>query len=204
MGNYILGHFLIWLPFVLSLVVVILIIIRRILRNSNYSKTIKLGFLTHQKLICIWSIFIILFNLFLSWLQYYVWSSSPLSRLFLPPTQPISYFIGYIYIHLWQAVLLSLVVAAVFYGIFRLVRFYNQEAVSLEEAALISLACLLVGWPKLLILIPLFFLLSIFSSIVNLFIFKNKKIDIFWPLIISLLLALSGGNYLIYFFMFVV
>jgi|GEM_PF-1835601 hypothetical protein len=140
------------------------------------------------------------FAAFLTVSQYYVWSLSAIGRFFLPPAQP-TYFINYAFLHFWLGRLISLFLSLLIFGIFYLIRRY-RHVLSQTEINLVFLACLLVAWPRQVFLIPLFFLLAILKLIIIALIYKNKgfreiKINIFWPLILAMLLSLIFGGYLI-------
>jgi len=196
--SFLLGPLVIWLPLVFSLMIISILIIKRIFNNFKIVKLLKLNSLTPKKLVVVTFIFIFLFNSLLTGLQYYVWHSSAFSKFFLPPFQPLSYFTGYAYHHFWLASILSLVVALAFFGILQLIRKYKQDTISSDEIFLAALACLLVSWPRAIILIPLFFLATLLNGVIIFLFFKNKQINIFWPIIISAVITLFFGQYLLY------
>jgi hypothetical protein len=197
--NFLFGPFLIWLPLVINLLIVIIVTCRNIFKNKKIFNILKLHFFSNKKLIYIFFIFTILYNLFLTGLQYYIWHASALGRFFFPPFQSINYFINYSGYHFWLPSVLNLLIAMIFYGIICLCRKYNQKIIDKNEALLLFLVCLLSGWPGILIFLPLFFLVALFSSILNLLIFKNDRISILWTLIISIIITLFFRDYIIHF-----
>lgn len=196
--SFLLGPLVIWLPLVFSLIIISILIIKNIFKNFKIVKFLKLNYLTNKKLVVATFIFIFLFNSLLTGLQYYVWHSSAFSKFFLPPFQPLSYFMGYAYHHFWLAGILSLVVALAFFGVLQLIRKYKPDSISSDEIFLASLACLLVSWPRIIILIPLLFLITLLSGVIISLFFKNKQIIIFWPLVIGVLITLFFGQYFLY------
>lgn len=198
--NFFLGPVIIWLPVIFNLLIVIIFIIRFVFKDYWLIKFLKLNLLTPKKIFFIIFCFNFLFNLLLTGLQYYVWQSSDFSKFFLPPFQPLSYFIGYTYHHFWLASVLSLVVVVILFGVLELIRKYRQGEIALEEVFLILSSCLLVSWPRVVILIPLLFFTALIIGLINFLFLKNKPINIFWPLIISLIITLFIGSYLLYVF----
>lgn len=198
--SFLLGSLVIWSPLVFSLIIISILIIKDIFKNYKIVKFLKLNFLTSKKLIFVVLLFIFLFNLLLTSLQYYVWHSSAFSKFFLPPFQPLSYFAGYAYHHFWLASVLGLATAAFFFVILELIRKYKSDIINSDELFLIPLACLLVSWPRIVILIPVFFIIVLTNGLINFLFFKNKQINIFWPLIISVIATLFFGLYFLYIF----
>jgi len=184
-----------WLPLIFSGTIILILIINHLFSSRKYLRFLKK--LENTKLIYILIGATLLFDTVLSILQYVTWHSSPLSRFFLPPYQPINYFLSYILFHFWLAGLLVLILALAFYLFFKLAKKYRDDLVSSEELPLILLAGLLVGWPNFIILVPLFFLLTLIFSVVNLLVFKKKKNTLLYPLIISLVIVFLIGSYLV-------
>lgn len=190
--------FLTYLPLVISGIMVLVVVLNSLLPNRKYLLFLKK--IKTTSLIYLLVGLTLFFNTFLSVLQYFVWRSSDFSRFFLPPFTKISYFLTYIFIHFWFASLLAGVVALVFYLLLKLIKKYRNEVISQEELSLILLSGLLVGWPKFIILVPLFFLLTLIFSIVNLLVFKKKTNSLLYPLIFSLIIVFLLGTYLIKYF----
>lgn len=187
--------FLIYLPLIISGIMVLVVLLNSLIPNRKY-----LLFLKKIKTINLVYILVglsILFNSLLSILQYFVWHISPISRFLLPPFTPINYFLGYIFFHFWLAGLLVFVLSLAFYFLLKLIKKYRDDVVSSEELFLILLSGLLVGWPNFIIFVPLFFLLALIYSSVNLLVFKREKNSLLQPLIFSLIIVFFTGSYLI-------
>lgn len=109
--------------------------------------------------------------LLLTFLQYLVWSSGPPSSYFLPPHQPISYFLGYSFIHYFATILLTgffVMFLAGFFFIFRRVARISWEGSfwkTGEEYIFLSGAFIL-RWP---LVIPYLFLGILAAAVYFLF-----------------------------------
>jgi hypothetical protein len=146
------------------------------------------------------------FNLFLalakSILQYWVWNQGgmaqallnlPLKKLHLNwfGDLPIftdyshGYFLYYIWNNFWRAALLSIVAALAAYIIFRLLRKYKKSLFGEGECEFGLLLSLLIGWPAIIIFLPLTLILAVFFSIGNWFYQRKAMIALFWPLAVS-------------------
>lgn len=187
--------FLIWLPLVISGIIVVVVVLNSLLPNRKYLLFLKK--IKTTKLIYILIGLTIIFNTFLSVLQYIVWRGSDFSRFFLPPFTNISYFLTYVFFHFWLPSLLVATVALAVFLLLKLIKKYRNDAISQEELSLILLSGLLVGWPNFVVLVPLFFLLTLIFSIINLLVFKKKTNSLIYPLIFSLIIVFLFGTYLI-------
>lgn len=197
LAKFFFSWFLNWLPVVFSGVVLLLMIINYFLADRKYLKFLKV--LTTTKLIYILIGCTLFFDILLSVLQYFVWRESAFSRFFLPPFQSITYFLRYSLFHFFAANILALVLALVFYSFLRLIKKYRANIISREELSLLFLAVLLVSWPKAVLFIPIFLLLTVIFSVVNLLVFKREQVDLVLPIFLSLVIAFIFGSYLIEF-----
>ena len=156
----------------------------------------------------------IFFDLFLSFLQYFVWLNSDFSRFFLPPYTSVNYILQYTFNHYCLADILAIFTAALLYLILMISRKYKEQVINLADIHIIFLTCLLLGWPKLLIFIPLFFMialldkainlilssnLSVFKILINKISFKNQTVSLKRALILAALLVFFFANYLLSF-----
>lgn len=180
--------FLPWLPVFFSGTILLI----AILKYFSYFKKISWTKLTYILISGT-----ILFDLSLSIIQYLVWQGAAFTLLFLPPYQSIGYFVHYVTFHFWLANILVLISALAFFLILKLIKKYRDGVISQDELALILLMGLLSGWPKFVLFIPLFLVLSLLFSFINLAILKQNKTALFWPIIISALVVFCLGNYLI-------
>ncbi len=150
-------------------------------------------------LIVIVIFFRVSYSLALSIAQYYLWSQEEFSRLLLPPNQPMSYFIGYAFIHFWLEQLLAIAGALVFYIFLTLLRKYKESWISREEILLGFLMALLVGWPNLVIFIPLVFLSAVGLAIINMVALRVKHTGLYFSLMLAGLITFVFGSIIIKF-----
>ena len=87
--------------------------------------------------------------------QYYVWSLNDFTALLLPPYQPLSYFLLYSWAHFWLNLAVLSVSLAVLWVFFRLIAAWKKDAVAAKDRSLALLLAALVGWPDIVLFIPL-------------------------------------------------
>lgn len=204
--KFLFGPFAIWAPTIFTALVVLILIWRELVKEKWFKKITKKDFFVWERIFTdkrlIVGILIAGFGFasFLTVSQYYVWSLSAIGRFFLPPAQP-TYFFNYAFLHFWLGRLIGLSLSLFIFGIFYLIRRYRR-VLSRAEINLVFLVCLLVAWPRQILLVPLFFILAALELIIMVLAYKNKrfreaKIKIFWPLILATILALIFSGYLV-------
>lgn len=190
--NFFFGQFLVWLPWSFSLIILLSIGLRFV---PN-----KLKFWQRFKKIPIFNIVILLvgatlfFDIFLTILQYITWSHSAFSKFLLPPYQPLTYYLRYSLYNIWLADIITLIPAGLIWLIFLMLKKYKPDSVKMEEISLILLLTLLLGWPKSLIFIPLFFLITLLSAVINILFFKRSQINFLPAIIIAAVIIFFLGN----------
>jgi len=136
---------------------------------------------------------------FLTFLQYFSFKSTPPGMYLLPPYQPITYFLSYVWLHFWAgpvaAVGFSLVsgFAAWVLNYLRGERFFEKE-----EIFLLALAGLTSGWPNFLMYLGLAIILMILVNFGNLIIYQDSQYRLPSGLfiIVAALIILIFGDYL--------
>jgi hypothetical protein len=140
-------------------------------------------------------------------LQYWVWNQSQLTQLLLnmPAKDPASnwfiqlpffskfshgYFLFYIWNNFWREALFSLAAAFIAYGIFFLLRRHDPSLLTSQENELILLMALLVGWPQIILLLPLVLLLTLIFILSKMVFRRRAFCSLVWPLFISAALML--------------
>lgn len=192
------NQLLVWLPLIFSFLILIIIVIKCFF--DNFRPFAALKWLTFKRLILILIGGNIFFNLVLSISQYYAWLNSSLGRFLLPPHTSFFYFFRYIFFHYWTADIICLLLGILIYLILRFFKKFKDKAISFEELSLVFLICLLSGWPKMLIFIPLFFLLTLVYSLISITIFKTNRIITKKVLALTAVIVFFLGFYLIKFF----
>ena len=157
-------------------------------KNISYTKFVVLGFLLN-----------IVYGLFITWGQYYVWLhssnftrllvNSPLSKEvpmynFIRPLfeNNLGYFLYYALGRFWFYIFILFIVSLVFYFFIRFWKSYRGNF-SENSSELFLVLMLISGWPGIVIFIPLGFIVSIIISIVYYFFdkrtFKIEPVFIF-------------------------
>lgn len=115
-----------------------------------------------------WLNIIIIFFLLLSLtgVQYYSWEASAVTSYLLPPTTPITYFIQYVFFRIWASHVVSCIIAVLFIFIARIINKKKEQMLLHDgEEWLLGSALFLSGFPGVVIFLPVFLLLFLFSSI---------------------------------------
>ncbi len=100
---------------------------------------------------------IVAYNGYISWLQYTIWKNNPTTANLLPPHQSIMYFLSYVGIHFWLPYGVSLLAAVIFISVFTFVnRAYEERFLFAEEVWIGGMALFLVGYPDVIVYVPLF------------------------------------------------
>jgi hypothetical protein len=146
------------------------------------------------------------YNLFLalakSILQYWVWNQGgmvqallnlPLKKLHLNwfGDLPIftnythGYFLYYIWNNFWRGAFLTIVAALGAYAIFLLLRRYKKRLFRDGECEFGFLLALLIGWPAVILFLPLVLTVAVIFSLGNLLARREAIIPLFWPFVVS-------------------
>lgn len=130
-----------------------------LLMRSFYSKYAKKIFLINIIIVAI------LLGV-LTYLQYDGWTRSQLTSYLLPPTTPVTYFIQYVFFRIWASHVVSCIIAVLFVFIARIINKKKEQMLLHDgEEWLLGSALFLSGFPGVVIFLPVFLLLFLFSSI---------------------------------------
>lgn len=92
------------------------------------------------------------YAVFLSYNQFIIWLTNPLSKYLLPPYQSINYFLFYVFGKFFATSLLSLFIGLFFFGVVgRLNKKYDGRFFEVEEPYLAGLGIFLSGHPGWLV-----------------------------------------------------
>lgn len=155
----------------------------------------------------------IFYAVFVTWGQYHVWATgSDFTRILLASPLPLeaplpvfleyarSYFagpLGYFAYYAFGRFFLNLIVLFFITGIFyAILKFGNlrRKSFGSDGPELLCVLLLIVGWPGIVVLIPLGFLIAIFFSIMALLFFKKKQVSLLPAFLIATPLVLIGGK----------
>jgi hypothetical protein len=148
----------------------------------------------------VYALTVFLFALFLSVGQYLAWAGDSTAVKFLPPIQPITYFLGYVWIRFLLPVFISFLIAGLWYLILNFLRRYQDRFFENGEPELGFALALFIGWPKFLVFIPIAFLCVVLVSVFRMVVLREVYTTLGWPLILSALLNLFYGNLLLILF----
>jgi len=157
---------------------------------TYWKRETYISFKTLSLLAILFSVF---FALLLSGLQYYTWAQDDFTRLFLPPHQSVSYFLIYSG-RFWGHVVLSLGSALLFWFLLRGLRMWSPESFKRNDISLGVLLVLIVGWPHVVVFVPLAFLLVLLLSIWRLVVMKNSNVSLGSSFLVAAFLVLIWGN----------
>lgn len=187
MLRFFIGQFLIWAPWIFSLLIIILAILHYFSHSNSHLAIFKK--ISFKGLAWFLIIVSFVYDLGLMAIQYYIWHNNSFSVLFLPPYQPWSYFISYCFFHFFLANLISIFIAFLVFLIFKIFKKFRDSFINIEEIFLLFLASLLISWPRVIIFLMMFLGLSLVYSLFAKLIFKKEGMS--WPLVIGAALLLS-------------
>jgi preprotein translocase subunit SecG len=130
----------------------------------------------------------------ISYGQYITWKGSAIGQLFLPPTQPWSYYLGYVGLRLWLPVGLSILAAALWFGLATVLNRKSERYFDTGEIPLTTLAVLIAGWPNAVVMVPLAAVYLIAISLARLTILKERLTTLGLPFILALCTALLAAD----------
>ncbi len=128
-----------------------------------------------------------------TYLQHKAWAHDPFGKHFLPPDQPISYFISYVGTRFFGSWLLALAAAMIIPYLAKLLnRRYGERFFENEEIPLMGLGIFLTGWPGFLFYIPLVLIVGVLYSLFSILHSKERApLYFLWlPLAICAILAI--------------
>lgn len=208
---YLATNFLSWSSVIFLWIVFILAAISYVLEKTF--KIFSFRFLAISVLI-----FRFIYAIIESVTQYYVWSqgdelSKSLINSPLSDSVPLSnfirnhfgtvlnskwgYFLFYSWGRFWINVLLLFIVALCFYAILTTLKKYNERFFKEGETYLGLLLCLIVGWPNLVLFVPITFVFVVLVSIFRLLYYKEPYTTLGMPMLLASLVIMLFGGYLI-------
>jgi len=180
-----------------------------------YFTRIKPKFFNFKILIIFIIICRFIYAAILSILQYYVWSTSELTKLLisspLSSEVPLSdalrgilgpvldsklgYFLFYSWGHFWISALITIGIAFAFYAFLKALKKYNGRFFEEGETELGLLLALIVGWPNFVLFIPITFASVVVVSVFRLLYKKELYTTLGAPMFLAALVTLIyGGN----------
>ena len=104
---------------------------------------------------------------YLVWLQYVVWQEDKFGAFLLPPNQPISYFLQYVWTHFLMDLPWIFGGALILFGIVLVLGIVSKgRMVDSTDALLALFGALIAGWPNMLAYFLIVLVLALASSLV--------------------------------------
>lgn len=133
------------------------------------------------------------FALLETYAQYTAWKGDPFTQNLLPPEQSILYFLKYAGTHFWLTPLLSLITSGAFYAFLKLLKRKNERFFEEGETELGALAAFLVGWPRIIVFLPVAFLAVVVLAGVKMARKSGAYTTLGAPFLVGLVVALACG-----------
>jgi uncharacterized protein YacL len=120
-------------------------------------------------------------SLYLSILHLILWYNTPWGRALMPPVNPWSYSLHYVFVQYCKRNVFTIVGALLFMFIaYWFNKKYNEKFFYKEEIYLMGLSMLCNPWPGLIVLLIIVLFTSLIIQIVNLFLTKHKRISMLY------------------------
>lgn len=149
----------------------------------------------------------VLYPSYLTLAQWYAWSHNSFTQILLASplspnvpfpswfefTRPLfehagGYFAFYSLGRFWTPAILSVLAALIWWGMLRLTRVAKLTVFSEEDTTLALVAALIVGWPRIIVFVPLVVMFAFFSTL-----FHTLKGTVSTSLSTALVLAMFGA-----------
>ncbi len=197
----------IWLPRVFFGIVFILtcLIYWKIRKGSEFKK------FTLRGLVIASVVFKFFYALLLTVGQYFVWRADPFGHLLLHGSLSglpadvtggvaafngqLGYFLFYSWSHFWLDAIWSVILAFVFWLILKSLQKHQERFFHPGETEIGLIAALIVGWPDMLIFVPLVFVGVILVSLYRLIFLKESYTTLGWPLLLAVILTLIASHF---------
>jgi hypothetical protein len=208
--HYLLSPFLNWGMPAFGLVVISVAALKRFYDSDRISK------ISYRSLIWLVLGFKILYASIETFGQYYVWSGSGFTRLFLDKNalnldllkefsgklfifldNRFGYFLFYSWGRFWMEIAVSLAAALAFYLFLVFLKKHKERFFEEGETELGFLLALMVGWSNFIIFLPLVFLSVVIVSIFKKLIFKEAYTTLGAPFLLAALIVLLFGGYIV-------
>lgn len=154
--------------------------------------------------------FKIIYAIFLTLAQYFVWDNNGVTKalLKLPVKEKAlmsfgflskfferdgGYYYFYVFARYWLVILISFAVAYLFYLLLKGLKKYKERFFIGGEPEIGFALAFIVGWPDFVLFLPGIFILIIPVSIFRMVVFKEKLTTLGWPFIVSAILAVVLG-----------
>ncbi len=118
----------------------------------------------------------VLFSLFLTLKQYFIWQKHPISKFLLPPYQKIDYYLSYAYFHFWRDFVFRLLGSFFIFLWLKFLEFvFKREIFYDEEKILLPFLGLFFFFPYNFLFVFLGFFMLLLVIIMN---FLKRKVSL--------------------------
>jgi hypothetical protein len=212
---FLFGPFATYMPTVFFLGVFLLAGAAYLFRNNPERIPVLGRSVTFPILARITILFRIGFAVFLTCAQYYIWSQDAFTRTFLTaplsPSLPVwavryipwifssqaGYFIFYSWGRFWFNALLAVGISFLWWLFLGFLRRRNERFFEIGEPELGFLMALIVGWPGIVLFVPLVFAFVVLVSLFRSAVLKKPFTTLGWPFLLAALATLIFGNMLL-------
>ncbi|MEK7465428.1 MAG: hypothetical protein AAB631_01470 [Patescibacteria group bacterium] len=208
MTNFFIGPFLEWVPSVVWVAVIFYAAFRYVTERGG-EKPANNFFLrfSYRQLALAVIVFHLVYAFFSTVGQYWVWRASaftqsflqfPLDSVVISPLadffagifkSKLGYFLFYSWGHFWAFAFLSIAMAWVFRVYLRWLEKRNSRFFYEGEVQLGFLCALVVGWPKIILFIPVLFLSVLTVSLYKIFSSKESYTTLGYPFLLGVVLT---------------
>lgn len=192
------------------------LIIFLIAANKRFGRLNYFSNFTYKFLIWLVLGFKVLYALVETFSQYYVWSGSPFTKLFLDQNianfnivkdsfgkmawifnNRFGYFFFYSWGRFWLEIVVTLIAAAAFYLFLVFLKKHKERFFEEGETELGFLLSLMVGWSNFIVFLPLVFISVVLVSIFRRLVFGEMYTTLGAPFLLAALVVLLAGRYLV-------
>ena len=214
--QFFIGPFLTWLPMVAFWAFAAGITLIHFFHNREDERDTRNIIRAYRKLLFAACAFRILYAILLTIGQYILWANNALSKIFLgsPLMAPKDiqlvpawlswlfngdkgYFIFYALSRFWLSALLSIGIAFIWFLFLKSLERHRERFFDTGEVALGLLAALVVGWPTVVVFVPLVFVFVVVMSMVRMLVWGHRYTTLGTPFVLAMLVALLIGPTLI-------
>lgn len=129
--------------------------------------------------------------------QYFIWKNNSFTNLLISHSGGVTgYFATYSWGRFWVEAVGSVVLAMLFWFILKVLQKHNDRFFHPGETELGFIAALIVGWPNLLLFVPLVFLSVVLVSIYRLIFLRESYTTMSWPLLLAVIFTFAAAHFL--------
>jgi len=129
--------------------------------------------------------------------QYNVWLNDAVSKNFLPPVTPITYFLQYSFTHFWLGRLIGITLAVLFYFFLHLLAKRRPWLFAEGETELGLVCALIAGWPGFVLFLPLIFIVALPLTIFRQLVLKQERTTLGGAFLLAAGVSLVFGSWAI-------